>query len=57
MKEGAKLFESKHPEIKIVPKGFKKWLIRFSTLQPIPRVLGLLKKEWEWYFLFKEKMR
>jgi len=55
MKHGAKYFEAKHPEISILPKGWKRWLIFFATLPPIPRFLGFFRRELEWYFLLKKK--
>lgn len=53
MKEGAKIFESKHPEIRLLPKGLKKILIRCAMCYPIPNIFGAFKKEWEWYIRFK----
>lgn len=54
MKEGARIFEKKHPGIRIQPKGFKKLLIRCATCNPLPQMVGFLKKEWGWYLRFKK---
>ncbi|MFI5343051.1 MAG: glycosyltransferase family 2 protein [Chlamydiales bacterium] len=56
MKEGGLYFEHKHPEMTIYPKGWKKTILGAVTASPIPQLLGLLKKEWEWHFMLRKKL-
>lgn len=56
MKEGAQIFESKHPELAVLPKGYRKWMIYCVSRFPVPKILGFFKKEWEWYIKLKKSM-
>lgn len=53
-KDGAKIFETKHPEVNILPSGFKKLLIKYANISPVYKFASLIKKEWGWYLRFKK---